>query len=169
MQLERRVSGYCDGLRDRRIMRLPDRPLSLMATYLVASAFAGAGVGHALAQSGLLVGAAAFGDWRADQPGVSRLIKPEDLPRPGATPSSANVSHVLPRPPAVLPPVPAHGTEPRTGRSPPPRTASGCWYRSVPPAMTQRGSEARQEDCKRGVTNTRSAQVGEARPTAQAC
>jgi glucose/arabinose dehydrogenase len=88
-------------------MRLPDRPLSLMATYLVASVFAGAGIGHALAQSGPLVGAAAFGDWRADKPGVSRLIKPEDLPRPGATPSSANVSHVVPRPPAVFPQVPA--------------------------------------------------------------
>ena len=88
-------------------MPLPDRPLSLMATYLVASAFAGAGVGHALAQSGPLVGTAAFGDWRADRPGVSRLIKPEDLPRPGATPSSANVSHVVPRPTATLPQVPA--------------------------------------------------------------
>src|SRR3981081_4411567 len=106
MHLER-LSGYCDGLRDRRIMPLPDRPLSLMATYLVASAFAGAGVGHALAQSGPLVGTAAFGDWRADKPGVSRLIKPQDLPRPGATPSSANVSHVVPRPTATLPQVPA--------------------------------------------------------------
>jgi hypothetical protein len=56
MQLERRLSGYCDGLRDRRIMPLPERPLSLMATYLVASIFGGAGVGHALAQSGPLVG-----------------------------------------------------------------------------------------------------------------
>src|SRR5260370_21001394 len=107
MQLERRLSGYCDGLRDRRIMRLPDRPLSLMATYLVASAFAGAGVGHALAQSGRLVGAAEFGDWRAHNPGGSRLIKPQDLPRAAPTRSSANVSRVLPRPPARLPPCPA--------------------------------------------------------------
>src|SRR3979411_1989457 len=106
MHLER-LSGYCDGLRDRRIMPLPDRPLSLMATYLVASAFAGAGVGHALAQSGPLVGTAAFGDWRVDKPGVSRLIKPEDLPPPGATPSSANVSHVVPRPAASVPQVPS--------------------------------------------------------------
>src|SRR3981081_2086971 len=105
MHLER-LSGYCDGLRDRRIMPLPDRPLSLMATYLVASAFAGTGVCGALAQSGPLVGTAAFGDWRADKPGVSRLIKPQDLPRPGATPSSANTARVVPRPTATVPQVP---------------------------------------------------------------
>jgi glucose/arabinose dehydrogenase len=86
-------------------MRLPDYPSSLMAAALVATVFAGADL--ALAQSGPLVGPAAFGDWRADRPGVSRLIKPEDLPRPGATPSSANVAHVVPRPPAAVPQVPA--------------------------------------------------------------
>ncbi|TIT43038.1 MAG: sorbosone dehydrogenase family protein, partial [Mesorhizobium sp.] len=37
-----------------------------------------------------LKGAAAFGDWRADRPGVRRLIKPEDLPRPYATKSASN-------------------------------------------------------------------------------
>src|SRR6266851_1086284 len=88
-------------------MRLHNRPLCLMATYLVASVFTGAGVDHALAQSGPLTGTAAFGDWRADKPGVSRLIKAEDLPRPGATPSSANASHVVPRPAAAFPQVPA--------------------------------------------------------------
>ncbi|HEX9470340.1 MAG TPA: sorbosone dehydrogenase family protein [Bradyrhizobium sp.] len=69
--------------------------------------FAGTDVGAALAQSAPLLGPAAFGDWRADRPGVSRLIKPDDLQRPGATPSSANVSRVVPRPPAALPQVPA--------------------------------------------------------------
>src|SRR5260370_7451066 len=68
---------------------------------------AGTRVYGALAQSGLLVGPAAFGDWRGDKPGVSRLIRPEDLPRPGATPSSANVSRVVPRPSAAVPQVPA--------------------------------------------------------------
>ena len=102
MQLERRFS-----VRDRGLMRLRNRPLSLMATYLVASVFAGAGIDRALAQSGPLTGAAAFGDWRADKPGVNRLIKAEDLPRPGATPSFANVSHVVPRPAAAVPQVPA--------------------------------------------------------------
>src|SRR4030088_1416487 len=61
----------------------------------------------AMAQSGPLVGTAAFGDWRSDKPGVSRLIRPEDLPKPGATPSAANVSRVVPRPSATMPQVPA--------------------------------------------------------------
>jgi glucose/arabinose dehydrogenase len=77
------------------------------ALCVLAAAFTGAGVSHALAQSGPLVGAAAFGDWRADKPGVSRLIKPEDLPPPGATPSTANTARVVPRPPAAVPQVPS--------------------------------------------------------------
>jgi glucose/arabinose dehydrogenase len=73
----------------------------------LAITFAVGGVGQAMAQSAPLTGSAAFGDWRSDKPGVSRLIRPEDLPKPGATPSSANVSHVVPRPAAALPQVPA--------------------------------------------------------------
>jgi glucose/arabinose dehydrogenase len=69
-------------------------------------AFAVGGIGQTLAQSAPLTGNAAFGDWRADRPGTSRLIKPEDLPKPGATPSSANMSRVAPRPEAALPQVP---------------------------------------------------------------
>jgi glucose/arabinose dehydrogenase len=53
-----------------------------------------------------LTGNAAFGDWRTDKPGVSRLIKPENLPKPGATPSAANVSRVVPRPGSAVPQVP---------------------------------------------------------------
>ena len=68
--------------------------------------FAVGGVGQAMAQSAPLAGSAAFGDWRSDKPGVSRLIKPEDLPKPGATPSSANMSHVVTRPETALPQVP---------------------------------------------------------------
>ncbi len=37
-----------------------------------------------------LTGPAAFGDWRSDAPGVVRLIRPTDLPRPYATPSASN-------------------------------------------------------------------------------
>jgi glucose/arabinose dehydrogenase len=107
MQLERRLLGSYVGLRDRGSLRLHNRPLLLVATSLVALVFAGCGVDQARAQSEPLVGPAAFGDWRADQPGVSRLIKPDDLPRPGATPSSASVSRVGRRPPAALPQVPA--------------------------------------------------------------
>ena len=97
MQLECGRSRHHDGLWDRRSA----------TTLLIAASLAFAGVGHALAQSEPLVGAAAFGDWRKDKPGVSRLIKPEDLPRPGATPSSANFAHVVPRPPTAVFRVPA--------------------------------------------------------------
>ena len=72
----------------------------LTAVILVAS------VGHAFGQSGPLVGAAAFGDWHSDRPGLSRFIRPEDLPKPGATASVANVAHVVPRPPTVIPQAP---------------------------------------------------------------
>ena len=81
--------------------------MRLSTLYLLAAAFAGAGAGHALAQSEPLTGTAAFGDWHADRPGVSRLIRPEYLPPPGATPSAANVSRVVPRPATAVPQVPA--------------------------------------------------------------
>jgi len=76
----------------------------------LAITFAVGGVGltfvqQAMAQSAPLAGNAAFGDWRSDKPGVSRLIKPKDLPKPG--PSSANVSRVVARPAAAVPQVPA--------------------------------------------------------------
>ncbi|WP_291684045.1 PQQ-dependent sugar dehydrogenase [Bradyrhizobium sp.] len=61
----------------------------------------------ALAQSEPLKGAAAFGDWHADRPGVSRLIRPEDLPKPGATPSSAKFPQIVRRPLSLFPQVPA--------------------------------------------------------------
>src|ERR1700736_4493957 len=60
----------------------------------------------ALAQPAPWVGVGAYGDWHSDKPGVSRLIKPEDLPSPGATASSANVARVVPRPPSAVPQVP---------------------------------------------------------------
>jgi glucose/arabinose dehydrogenase len=66
-----------------------------------------AGIGGVSAQTGPLTGAAAFGDWRSDKPGVSRLIRPGDLPKPGATASATNVSRVVPRPPSAMPLVPA--------------------------------------------------------------
>jgi glucose/arabinose dehydrogenase len=103
MQRERRAFGM-GWLRDREIMHLNGHASYLTAACLV---FAGNGVCGALAQSGPLVGTAAFGDWRADKPGVSRLIRPEDLPRPGATPSSANSPGIVPRPASAAPQVPA--------------------------------------------------------------
>lgn len=63
--------------------------------------------GVAAAQPAMLEGKAAFGDWRADKPGIQRLIKPQDLPPPGATPSSASGSEVVPRPAGAMPQVPS--------------------------------------------------------------
>ena len=74
---------------------------------LVAVLAMAAGAVPALVQSGTLAERVAFGDWRNDKPGLVRLIRPVDLPRPGATASSANVSHVVPRPASVMPQVPA--------------------------------------------------------------
>ncbi len=71
------------------------------------AAFVIGGVGQAMAQSAPLTGSAAFGDWHNEKPGVSRLIKPDDLPKPGATPSSAQGPHMVARPAAAVPQVPA--------------------------------------------------------------
>ncbi len=53
-----------------------------------------------------LKGKDAYGNWQNDAPGTLRLISPVDLPRPGATPSAANVSRVVPRPDGTMPKVP---------------------------------------------------------------
>ena len=55
----------------------------------------------------VLQGKDAYGDWQADKPGTVRLIRPQDLVRPGATPSVARSSRVVPRPPEAVPQVPA--------------------------------------------------------------
>jgi len=47
---------------------------------------------------GVLTGAAAFGDWRTDAPGVRRHIRPEDLPAPFASSSAHNSPRLVPRP-----------------------------------------------------------------------
>jgi glucose/arabinose dehydrogenase len=73
--------------------------------WLIAAIFV-TGLGHALGQSGPLAGAAAFGDWRSDKPGLSRIIKPDDLPKAGATPSVANFPHIVPRVSTAIPQVP---------------------------------------------------------------
>jgi glucose/arabinose dehydrogenase len=49
----------------------------------------------------------AFGSWQRDKPGTLRLIKPQDLPEPGATRSAASVSRVVSRPAGAVPQVPA--------------------------------------------------------------
>jgi glucose/arabinose dehydrogenase len=50
-----------------------------------------------------LQGAAAFTDWRADAPGVTRKIAPADLPAPYASERAASRSEVAPRPEGALP------------------------------------------------------------------
>jgi glucose/arabinose dehydrogenase len=65
-----------------------------------------AGSHHGLGQSQPLMGAAAFGDWRSDKPGLSRIIRPDDLPKPGATPSVASFPHIVNRPAAAMPQAP---------------------------------------------------------------
>jgi len=62
--------------------------------------------GGASAQSATREGKDAFGNWRADKPGTVRLIKPQDLPQPGATAVAANVPRVVARPAGAAPQVP---------------------------------------------------------------
>ena len=59
----------------------------------------------AVAGPAVLKGKDAFGSWQGDTPGTIRLIRPEDLPRPGATASAANVSRVVQRPASAVPKV----------------------------------------------------------------
>lgn len=58
------------------------------------------------AEQPVLRGAAAFGDWRADRPGVRRLIKPQDLPRPYVTKSASNGAGLADRPADAEPKLP---------------------------------------------------------------
>src|SRR5690242_20443232 len=57
-------------------------------------------------------GANAFGTWQADAPGVSRQIRPGDLPPPSLTendpeaPDFENMAKVVPEPQGKLPAVP---------------------------------------------------------------
>lgn len=51
----------------------------------------------------LLTGKDAFGDWKADKPGVRRLIKPQDLQAPFVTESASNGPGVAERPEAANP------------------------------------------------------------------
>ncbi|MGA8585868.1 MAG: sorbosone dehydrogenase family protein [Roseiarcus sp.] len=64
------------------------------------------GAGTAFADETVRTGAAAFGDWRTDAPGVRRLITPADLPAPFATPSARNMSPQAARTEADIPKAP---------------------------------------------------------------
>src|SRR4051794_34223261 len=58
------------------------------------------------AETARLEGKAAFGDWQRDKPGTIRLIRPEDMPKPGATASAAKVARVVPKPRGAVPQIP---------------------------------------------------------------
>lgn len=81
-------------------MPLPDHAAraAIIAFTLVATASAGS--------AEPLTGTDAFGDWQRDKPGTVRLIRPQDLPKPGSSPSAASVSRVVARPPGAAPQVP---------------------------------------------------------------
>jgi glucose/arabinose dehydrogenase len=56
------------------------------------------------AQDTTLTGAAAYGDWTKDAPGVTRRISASDLPKPGADgPPGQNIWQLVPRPAEALP------------------------------------------------------------------
>jgi glucose/arabinose dehydrogenase len=60
----------------------------------------------ASADAQTLTGSAAFGDWRADRPGVTRHITAGELPKPWATPSAGNGPRLVSRPVDAKPRVP---------------------------------------------------------------
>jgi glucose/arabinose dehydrogenase len=79
----------------------------LSAVVLAAAVFA---PGPLLAQSNsgdgaILTGAAAYGSYETNQPGVRRLITPNDLPAPFSTPSASNTPEVIARPANAMPQV----------------------------------------------------------------
>jgi glucose/arabinose dehydrogenase len=58
-------------------------------------------------ESATRIGAAAYGDWRGDAPGVRRKLTEADMPAPGASRSAANPSWAVGRPDGALPRAPA--------------------------------------------------------------
>jgi len=60
----------------------------------------------AAADSPVLTGKAAFGDWSKDAPGVTRHITADDLDPPNITPSASNTPQPVPMPAGAVPKVP---------------------------------------------------------------
>jgi len=61
----------------------------------------------ASAQGEVREGREAYGSWQQDKPGTVRLIRPQDMPPPGATSSAANASRIVARPSGTTPQVPS--------------------------------------------------------------
>ncbi|RUW35772.1 MULTISPECIES: sorbosone dehydrogenase family protein [unclassified Mesorhizobium] len=74
--------------------------LAGMALLLASGAFA------QQADQPLLTGRKAFGDWKADRPGVRRLIKPDDLQQPNVAESASNGGGLTDRPEDAKPILP---------------------------------------------------------------
>lgn len=74
--------------------------LASLALLVATSAFA------QQADQRLLSGEKAFGDWKNDQPGVRRLIKPDDLQKPYVTDTASNGGGVTDRPEGARPILP---------------------------------------------------------------
>jgi glucose/arabinose dehydrogenase len=82
---------------------MPRRSITAVASAFVALAVLS---GAAFGQSTLREGKDAFGSWQLDKPGTIRLIRPQDLPEPGATRSAANTSRIVAKPSGAAPQVP---------------------------------------------------------------
>ena len=82
---------------------MPGKPVSkvlIVSAVLARSICAGAAV------EPVRTGAAAFGDWKDDAPGVRRHITAADLPKPFATQSASRSARVVAAPAGALPKVP---------------------------------------------------------------
>jgi len=63
--------------------------------FLVLLIMSGIVAGASAADYQLLIGQAAYGDWTKDAPGTGRLITPDSMPLPKATPSAANGPRIV--------------------------------------------------------------------------
>jgi len=79
------------------------RPSLLLASVLLAASSLLARADDSMTR----IGAAAYGDWRSDAPGVRRKLTEADLPALGASRSAANPSWVAARPEGAWPQAPA--------------------------------------------------------------
>ncbi len=73
------------------------RKATVIASLMVSATFLASGDAGAQSQAAppVLTGAAAYGDWRNDAPGVHRHISASDLPAPYASRSASNTSSVV--------------------------------------------------------------------------
>ena len=65
--------------------------LSGLLAVAVALSIGWSDVARAAESTPVLTGQSAFGDWHVDKPGVRRLIRPADMPRPFASPAADNI------------------------------------------------------------------------------